>query len=144
MTKETKKIWIIEDDPIMASCLARAAKTVNEATTQTFGDIISAVSTLDKGLPDLILLDVLLNGPDGFTLLNELGSYSDTASIPVIIVTSLNLPAQDLSHYGVIKILNKDTMLPQDVADTVKRALFQEQVELLAAQGSNSELKNAA
>lgn len=147
------KIFLIEDDPVMAECIARAAqlppKTVPPLPPKTvspnrfpenpkpsesqpkpktpephhevkiFPDAISAISALENPLPDLILLDVLLSGPDGFAFLNELSSYQDTAKIPVILITSLDLTGRDLEHYGVVKILNKGTMTPQTIQTAI-------------------------
>lgn len=113
-------IFIIEDNPLMAECIARALSSYN---VQIFPDAISATNALVDGLPDLVLLDVILNGPDGFTFLNEMISYSDTAQIPIILVTSLRLADQNLAHYGVRTILNKETMTPADICKAVGEAL---------------------
>ena len=76
---------------------------------------------IDKDFPNLIFLDILLTGPDGFTFLNELASYSDTSKIPVVVISSLNLKGKDLSDYGVVGVLNKDTLTPKEVENYVKR-----------------------
>ncbi len=123
MTVSVPTIYLLEDDPIMAKCLAlgcRGARTP-APRVQIFSDAISAVANLNQSLPDLILLDVMLNGPDGFTFLNELMSYSDTATIPVILVTSLELRANNLKHYGVREILSKETLTPASLATAVRR-----------------------
>lgn len=105
-------IYIIDDDEVMARCLARAC---GEAETAVYSNAYDAMSALDEHLPDLILLDVLLDGPDGFTFLHELVSYKDTADIPVVIITSLDVAKSDLSAYGVVGVLSKDEMTPQDI-----------------------------
>lgn len=110
-------IYIVDDDQIMAECIARACR----CSTKFFSNAIDAVNALDDGLPDLIFLDILLDGPNGFTFLNELSSYSDTLKIPVVVVSSLDFSNQDLSDYGVVGTLNKDTMLPQEIFDYVKK-----------------------
>lgn len=117
------KVFIIEDDPIMAECLAGALIPQENYQIQAFTNALSAVSALDTELPDLILLDVLLNGPDGFTFLNEIISYQDTSRIPVIIVSSLDLSHYNLSHYGVAEILSKETMTPSSILGAVHQAL---------------------
>jgi len=121
------KIFIIEDDAWMAECVARAIRTLPSAfTIETFPNAIAAMSALSDcpdALPDLILLDVLLDGPDGFTLLHELSSYDDTAQIPIILVTSLRLNLSDLAVYNVRNILYKDQMTPAEIAETVQHAL---------------------
>ncbi len=111
-------IFIIEDDKIMAECIAKACK---DCKTKIFSNAIEAMANLDQNMPDLIFLDILLSGPDGFTFLNELASYSDTAKIPIVIISSLNLKDQDLSEYGVIGKLNKDTMYPKEIMAYAKR-----------------------
>ena len=105
-------IFIIDDDKDMATCIKRAC----HKECKIFANAIDSMSAIADGvMPDLIFLDILLDGPDGFTFLHELASYSDTAKIPVVIVTSLNLVNQNLASYGVIGVLDKDTMLPKDI-----------------------------
>lgn len=111
-------IFIIDDDEIMAECLSNAAKT----ETQVFSNAIDAMQKISDGtIPDLIFLDILLDGPDGFTFLNELVSYSDTVNIPIVIVSSLGFGDRDFSTYGVVGILNKDTMEPKDIEEYAKK-----------------------
>lgn len=88
-----------------------------------FPDAIAALDAMGESCPDLILLDILLSGPNGFTLLNELASYSDTAQIPIIIITSLDLPSNHFSHYNVKFILNKSTMTPVTIQEAIHHAL---------------------
>lgn len=72
---------------------------------------------LEKRRPDLILLDVMLEGEDGFSILTELRNGQDTRDIPVIMVsakgnevdkvTGLNLGADDYisKPFGVHELL---------------------------------------
>jgi len=127
VTSSSPRIFIIEDEPIMAECLARAAESALNCEVRTFSNAIFAMSALAERLPDLIILDILLDGPDGFTFLNELMSYSDTARIPVIVASSLDLSGQNLADYGVVGVLNKDTMAPAEISALVRQALSMEQ-----------------
>ncbi|MCR5832504.1 MAG: response regulator [Candidatus Saccharibacteria bacterium] len=104
-------IFVIDDDEIMAECIARAVKK----ETKVFSNAITAIEALNDEVPELIFLDILLDGPDGFTFLNELASYQDTAKIPIVIVTSLDVSNVDLSQYNVVGILSKDNMTPQEI-----------------------------
>ncbi len=105
-------IFVIDDDEIMAECVARAITS----DTRIFTNAIEAMNEIAKGnIPDLIFLDILLSGPDGFTFLNELMSYDDTIKIPIVIISSLDFKNKDLSSYGVVGILNKDMMVPEDI-----------------------------
>lgn len=118
-------IYVIEDEPIMADCIASAIKGVAEEPSEiaVFNDGVSAMAAINEKLPDVILLDVLLTGPDGFALLNEMLSYHDTAKIPVVLISSLDLAGRDLSHYGVKQILDKTKMTPEDIYAAIKAAL---------------------
>ena len=106
-------IFVIDDDEIMAECIARACKNFE---VKKFGDAITAMEAISDGeIPELIFLDILLTGPDGFTFLNELISYDDTAKIPVVVVSSLDFSKRDLKVYGVVGTLVKDKMLPREI-----------------------------
>ncbi len=105
-------IFVIDDDQMMAECVAKACK---KQEVKIFGNAIEAMRALNGELPELIFMDVMLTGPDGFTFLNELISYSDTMKIPVVLVTAMGLQNADLSTYGVIGVLDKDTMRPEEV-----------------------------
>ena len=111
-------IFIIEDDEIMAECIASA---IAPHKHRIFSNGVEAMAALDDNLPNLIFLDILLDGPDGFTFLNELASYTDTAKIPVVIVSSLNFKDSDLSSYGVVGQLDKATMNLEDIKAYAQR-----------------------
>ena len=107
-------IFIIDDDKLMVECIARVIKKHSPSISiRCFSDGISAIQEVDEKVK-LIFLDILLDGPDGFTFLNELMSYEDTAKIPIVIVTSLDIK-NDLSSYGVVGIMNKSIMKPDDI-----------------------------
>ena len=120
--------YIIEDNEIMSELFARYLNGITE--TKIFHDVISAISEISDDQPDLIFLDILLTGPDGFTFLNEIVSYEDTGKIPVVIISSLDFQLESLKNYNVVKILNKDTLLPSDL-----RAVSQEILALKAKNG---------
>lgn len=82
-----------------------------------FSNAIEAMNQLseDTRIPRLIILDVLLIGPNGFTFLNELLSYSDLSQIPVVIISSLNFQGISLKQYNVVRIFDKTRMYPADL-----------------------------
>ena len=113
-------IFVIDDDEIMRGCIARACGEAVEV--REFADGIAAMAAIGEGtVPELIFLDILLDGPDGFTFLNEMTSYADTAQVPVVIVSSLDFEAQDLSVYGVVGVLKKEKMRPQEIMAYVQK-----------------------
>ncbi len=79
-------ILVIDDDEIMAECVARGCrgrknrhgdKGQGEREVRIFTNAIEAMNFIaENGAPEMIFLDILLDGPDGFTFLNELMSYA--------------------------------------------------------------------
>ena len=112
-------IFVIDDDEIMAKCVAKACGKKHEI--HVFGDALAAMKEISDGvMPKMILMDVMLTGPDGFTFLNELISYEDTSKIPVVLISEIDFFDRDLSVYGVVATLNKDTFKPEDVRKLVE------------------------
>lgn len=80
-------ILVIDDEEDILE-LARYTLTKEgyEVTTLTSGD--EAVETVKSEHPDLILLDLMLPGLDGFEVCKLLKRDSDTAEIPIIMLTA--------------------------------------------------------
>lgn len=116
-------IMIIEDDLLMANCVKKACRKQKEkAEVLIFANALEAMEKLDfRNLPELIFLDILLVGPNGFTFLNELASYEETRNIPIVVISSLELSDVDLSGYGVVGVLNKATMVPEKIMNYVEK-----------------------
>ena len=126
--KTTRPIFIIEDDPDFAEIYQKhLACNFPEIPLQIFYNAIEANAAFselsEEELPSLIILDILLTGPDGFTLLNELISYPETSQIPVLLISSLNLGQMSLQAYNVRAILNKETFTPADFVNQVQDIL---------------------
>lgn len=115
-------ILIVEDDEWLAelhvSFLTRAGYTATVAE-----DPFSALDAIDERLPDVIIVDVMLTGQNGITLLHEMQSHADLANIPVIMCSSVDMTPYDLSAYGVRAVLDKATMVPDDVIKAIKGVL---------------------
>lgn len=116
-------VYIIDDDKIFAECLERflrvAEKDMSQFIVKHFSNVIDAVAEMNGEVPDVVFLDILLDGPDGFTLLNEMASYDDTARVPIVIVSSLDI-RRDLKDYGVVAVLDKATMTPEEVGAVLR------------------------
>ena len=127
-SENVRPIFIIEDDPDFAEIYQKhLQRNFPEIPVQIFYNVIEANAAFselsEEELPSLIILDVLLTGPDGFTLLNELLSYPETSQIPVLLISSLNLGQMSLQAYNVCAILNKETFTPADFVNQVQDIL---------------------
>ena len=123
MESLAKKVWLIDSDMVFVGCLSFYCKQIRHLKCKTFYNLFEVIPMLETELPDLIVLEIMLDGPNGFTLLNELASYPDTAKIPIIIVTSLNINCDKLPALNVWKIFRKETMVPDEFLDAVRVCL---------------------
>lgn len=84
-----KKILIVDDSPteryFLSELLTRHGYTVAAADSAE-----DAALKLKAGLPDLILMDVVMPGQNGFQFTRSLSRDPETQAIPVIICTSKN------------------------------------------------------
>lgn len=84
-------ILVIDDNPKMVQLLQDMVQLAGYETEVAF----SGLEGLDKareGMPDLILVDLMMPGMDGWELYNRLRERS---SIPVIFVTAYDTPQNE-------------------------------------------------
>ncbi len=80
-------IYLIEDDDSIRELICYSLnKTGNEI--QGFALPSEFFAALKKSLPDLILLDIMLPEEDGRSILKKIRAGSQTANIPVIMLTA--------------------------------------------------------
>lgn len=83
-TEKTHTILVIEDAPDMLQLMRRIFEEegyhVELAADGAYG-----MDLLKKMKPDLVLLDIMMPGPDGYAILESIRQYS---SVPVIMVTA--------------------------------------------------------
>lgn len=112
------KIYIVEDDPEIRELESYALKSSGYETVE-FAEGSSFFNALHREKPDLVLLDVMLPGEDGLSILKHLRSQSDTMRLPVILVTArsteldtvrgLDLGADDYiaKPFGIMELVSR-------------------------------------
>ena len=87
MQSERKKILVVDDEPDILEFLQVILEEEGYAVlTSDKGEFLEHLHT--GGLPDLILVDVLLSGKDGRQIVRHLKSQEETKPIPVIMVSA--------------------------------------------------------
>ncbi len=83
-------ILIIDDSPtdvkIFSGALERAGHKVTSVATAEAG-----IDAVRKGKPDLVLMDVIMPGMNGFQATRSLTKDPETSAIPVLIVTTKSM-----------------------------------------------------
>ncbi len=82
-----KKILVIEDDPITRQLLTLIFTTA-EYTVEAASNGFAGLKALQTARPDLVVLDLMLPGIDGFEVLNQIRHNPGTEDLPVIIVSA--------------------------------------------------------
>ena len=84
----SKQILVVDNEPdvlnLVTSHLQSAGYAVSTATNGT-----SALHVARSVLPDLILLDLMMEDMDGFTVCEILRCQPSTAQIPVVMLTAM-------------------------------------------------------
>jgi len=83
-----KKILIVEDDPTTINIISYVLSQNNYSVSSSLNAEDGLKMTL-KDKPDLIILDIMLPGMDGFQLLSILKENEETDHIPVVLISSL-------------------------------------------------------
>ena len=113
-------ILVVTSDEVIGGCVLRALNK-NGFEGCWSNNAISAIEYVGETVPDLVFLDILLTGPDGFTFLNEMASYADTFAVPVVLMGEKDFSEFDFSAYCVIGFLDKKTMRPEEVVEYAKK-----------------------
>ena len=87
-----KKILVVEDDPIQQQHLCDILKKVS-AQVSVANNGSCAVEKAKDEQPDLIFMDIVMPGVDGYAACRSITSDEATKQIPVVIVSSKNQEA---------------------------------------------------
>lgn len=109
------KILIVEDDPEIAA-LERDYLEINGFETEIIADGCQALAALEKGGYDLVLLDLMLPGENGYEICRQI---RDKIDIPILMVTARTESADKIRGLG----LGADDYIakPFDPAELVAR-----------------------
>jgi signal transduction histidine kinase len=117
MTGEQVTILVVDDNPLNLKVLFQYL-TDEGYRVLVAEDGPSAVDQARKALPDLILLDVLMPGMNGFEACRELKADETTKGIPVIFLTALSATVDKLEGFnsGGVDYLTKPLQYDEVVA----------------------------
>lgn len=120
----THSVLVVDDEPmartLLRLMLVRAGFEVLEAA-----DGVEALSKVKEQLPDIMILDVMMPGIDGFAVCEALKEDKATAQLPVIMLSAKtdNLSVRRGLRAGASKYLTKPVSqedLTRNVLDTLE------------------------
>lgn len=119
-----KKVLVVEDETALSELLsekfAQEGFKVRSAESAETG-----IKLALNFLPDLILLDIILPGMDGLTMLKKLRQNRWGSRVPVIILSNLNdqESVSKAMKIGVYDFLVKSNVKLSDVVEEVREVL---------------------
>ncbi len=99
-------VIIVEDDKNFAGILQEYARSHGFKPVMV-NNGAHAVETIEKELPDAVILDIKLPGKDGWQILKELKLSEKTANIPVHLMSAGDVEANKIRREGAISFLKK-------------------------------------
>lgn len=120
----SKRILVIEDDKFLR-------ELISQKLSQEGYDVIEAIDG-EEGIkkvreenPELVLLDLILPGIDGFEVLGQMRESQPPVNIPVIILSNLG-QKEDVERglkLGAIDYLIKAHFTPGEIVEKIKTIL---------------------
>jgi DNA-binding response OmpR family regulator len=118
----SKRVLIVEDEQDVADLVADVLDLEGfEAQVARSGE-----TALDDALtfhPDVVLLDLMMPGVDGFEVARRLQAHPETNSLPIVVMTAMHDAPSRAQEVGTYLFLAK----PFDIGDliqTVERAMI--------------------
>jgi DNA-binding response OmpR family regulator len=84
---DRKKILMIDDEEELCSLVKKGLESVGDYEVHTALNGKDGIHLAEKTRPDLILLDLMMPGMDGFQVLDKLKKDRRTMSIPVAVLS---------------------------------------------------------
>ena len=116
-----KKVLIIEDDTFLNDLESK--KLTSEGYTvfnaNTFEE---ATAILEKDTPDIVMLDLMFPGIDGFVMLEKIKKDEKTKNVPVLVFSNLSSDA-DISRaktLGAHEFIIKSNFTLDEVASKIE------------------------
>ncbi len=135
VAKLPEKILIVEDNPLSADLLSQTIRDMGYQTAIA-ADGIQAVDMIPTEKPDLILLDVMMPGMDGYGVCRKIRENEATRRIPIVMITSLSEMGEKVKGIEV----GADDFLTKPFNNTILYARIR---ALLRTRYLNEQLENA-
>jgi two-component system, sensor histidine kinase and response regulator len=123
------RVLIVDDEPANVELIVRRL-TGNGYETLTASNGHDAIAAAIKEQPDLILMDVMMPGLDGWQATKLLKADPKTANIPVVFVTARDRPEDVAAGFeaGGIMYVNKPVE-PIELFARVRQAIFMKRLQ---------------
>jgi AraC-like DNA-binding protein len=121
-------VLVVDDDAESRAALERLVRESSPGLrVRTAADGLAALRAMEEERPSLVLLDVVMPGLDGLSVLDRMRATSATRDVPVIVLTNRMLSAEDVKRIeGHTRVLlqAKGVWSDGETAAAVNRSIF--------------------
>ena len=121
------RVLIIDDNPADVEFMAALLKDpkINSKTVLKAYGGVEGVELARKHRPDLIILDLMMPGMDGFEVIRRLKQSERTRNIPILIVTAkkLSKEEQEFLRENIQNIMIKGKFTKEELMQSIKESL---------------------
>ncbi len=117
-----KKILLVEDDQLLSSILTGSFRDAGFEVTCAFDGDSAVVQAIERHY-DIMLLDILLPGKDGFEVLTAMKAMAATRDIPVIVISNLSdeKSIERMKQAGALSYIIKAQSTPHLLIEEVQK-----------------------
>ncbi len=125
LRRPVRQILVIDDDPAVLSSLTSILQETGRYQVTAAASGEEGLRAVQQALPDLIVLDLLLPGIDGFQVLAQLKGEVRTRAIPIVVITAKELTAAEeaLLKGQMDALLHKGVFRTEDLLADIARVL---------------------
>ncbi len=118
------KILVVEDDKFLREMISRKLEKERYEVVQAV-DGEKGETKIKEEKPDIILLDLVLPGIDGFELLERVKKDPDLKEIPVIILSNLGQKSEVEKglELGAVDFLIKAHFTPAEIVKKIRETI---------------------
>jgi CheY-like chemotaxis protein len=127
---ESGPILIVDDDPQACQLYQRLATyALPGFPIITAGNGAAALAILEKEIPCMVILDLMMPEVDGFTVLKQMRQNPRTRQVPVVVMSGKMLSLDDVHRldYGRVTFYSKEHLSTEEALASLRRALSGEQ-----------------
>jgi len=140
---------LVVDDILSNVKLLEAKLTAEYFEVITAFNGLECLARMDEGVPDIVLLDVMMPGMDGFEVCRRIKSNPRTAHVPVVMVTALDQPSDRVAglEAGADDFLTKpvdDSALFARVRSLVRLKMMTDELRMRESTGQGMGLIDPA
>jgi PAS domain S-box-containing protein len=119
-----KRVLVVDDDPNIADML-RQFLPESDFCLDSALDGIAGLQAVEENRPDILLLDIIMPGLDGFGVIEQLRANPQTRDLPIVVISAKELTAVESARLkeSVAVVMRKQGFEGDKLVDEINNVL---------------------